>query len=110
MAKKRGPRQRVGLPEDVQARLKHRAQVGESLLREVFSQAIRAQLTLRDKTVANGQLYTYLRAPTGLPDQLVELDAGLLDKVREIAKHDRVPVRTVLFNALVAFDCDAPPP
>lgn len=103
MTKTREPRQRVGLPGSVQVQFKRLAAADGKLLREVFSAAIREQLDARTATVNRGGSVTYIRAPSGLPNQVVDLEPGLLTRLRDVADKDRVSVRSVLFNALTDY-------
>ncbi len=103
MSKTAIARQRVGLPGSVQVQFRRMAAAEGKLLREVFGAAIREQLEARSRLVDSGAPMTYFRAPAGLPSQFVDLEPGLLDRLRSIAEADRVSVRSILFNALTDY-------
>lgn len=110
MAKSPAPRQRVGIPAEVQTRLKATAQTSGALLRDVFAAAVRQWLDRRREMLASGRSLVYLRLPRGLVDQLVDLEAALLSEVRSAAESDGVSVRAILFHALVEAAQDSSPP
>lgn len=110
MAKTTAPhRPRVGIPDEVHTRFKARAVAQGKLLRDVYSEAVRLNLTERDRLIAAGRSVLYLRAAKNIKAYNIELLDGLLAQVQAAAERDEVSVRAVLYHAFVMFDQTAPP-
>lgn len=76
------------------------------LILDVHEQAIQSLIKHRNRIEKKGKKIVYLVGPGEGKEVNIKLSESLLAKLADIAEHDNVPIRRILYTALLYFAYD----